>query len=75
MDKTISTNDADSISLSLKSETSGTQLTETVTLVIGLEDYPSSTPANFEINLVYRECFPKNFSVPSMSEIWLRVAE
>ena len=46
----------------LNSERTGTTLVANATLLIDLELYPTSTPAIFQVNLTYRECFPNDFS-------------
>jgi len=57
---------ADNLTLALRSEPTGIELQDQVTLIIRLNDYPSSTPAIFKISLTYRECFPSLFSGPKI---------
>ena len=49
---------ADDFEMNLVSERTGTTMTANATLLIDLELYPTSTPAIFQVNLTYRECFP-----------------
>ena len=40
-----------------------------------LEEYPTSTPALFEIMITYRECYPLDFSAPEIEDIEFKVGE
>lgn len=66
---------ADDFSMNLASERTGTTMTANATLFIDLELYPSSTPATFQVNLTYRECFPVDFSGPFIEDQELMVGQ
>ena len=52
----------------LRSDPIGTEITEYINLKISLIDYPSSTPAFFNLAVVYRECKVENLIAPHISE-------
>lgn len=64
---------ADNIKVSLKSEVTGTEIEQRVTLRIALQDYPESTAANIPILLTYRECEPLAFMVPAIADVVIEV--
>lgn len=72
---TVVINDVDMFNMTLNSEPDGTVLRDYFTLVIKLEEYPTSVPASFDLMITYRECFPYDFSGPQIDDITLRVDE
>lgn len=59
----------------LTSAKSGITLKDKFIIVISLQDYPSSTPALFEVELTYRECYPNSFAGPMIDDMVIRVGE
>lgn len=72
---TVEIDSVDQISMVLSSESSGTVIKDYVTLITKLEEYPSATPAIFDLVLSYRECYPHDFSGPEIGDIELIVGE
>ena len=54
-------NAADKFNMKLTSVPFGLEIEETVKLEIKLIGYPSSSPAIFNLQIIYRECLPENF--------------
>ena len=40
-----------------------------------LDDYPTSTPALFNVRISYRECFPYNFVGPSFEDLKINAGD
>ena len=59
---------ADDFEMNLLSERTGTTMIANATLLIDLELYPTSTPAIFQVNMTYRECFPDYFVGPDLAD-------
>ena len=72
---TIIEDEADQFTQNLTSTRTGTTLKDVATLVISLPQYPSSTPAMFNILLTYRECFPFDFTGPKINDLKIRVGD
>jgi len=66
---TIADRVADHIFQNLTSTATGTTLYDYFTLVVSLVEYPTATPAAFQVRLQYRECFPFNFKGPKINDI------
>ena len=45
------------------------------TLIIDLEQYPTSTPAIYQVNLTYRACLPVNFEGLDLEDQVLTVGQ
>lgn len=65
--------ESDEFSITVTSEKTGTKLYDTFRLIVQLEDYPSSTPASFDVRISYRECFPYDFSGPKLDDMIIEI--
>ena len=72
---TIIEDEADQFTQNLTSTRTGTTLNDVATLVISLPQYPTSTPAMFNVLLTYRECFPFDFAGPKINDVKIRVGD
>mgnify|MGYP007004900297 CR=1 FL=1 len=59
---------ADNFSMALNSERIGSTMIANTTLHIDLELYPTATPAIFQVDLTYRECYPTDFTGPFIED-------
>lgn len=60
----ISTSTADNVTFYLTSWPKGLDVVKNFTVLVELDDYPTSTPYEQQVNFTYRECYPDDFSGP-----------
>lgn len=61
--------------MTVTSEPRGTTLYDYFKLIMSLEEYPTATPAVFDVRISYRECYPFDFSGPIFNDLKLKVGE
>ena len=69
MSITYNSSTTDFVKFSLTSlKVGGTPVTKKVLLTVNLVAYPTSIPATFEFEIIYRECLPTSFESPIISD-------